>query len=221
MSNDITLSGSNLTMSSLEIAELTGKRHDHVIRDIEVILENVGINPPKFGAVYKDAKGEERKCYNLPKRESILVVTKYSDKARLAVIDRWLQLETNARDQALYNNTEMTIEVYNEVLALKKELSSMKKNVVDPKREAKKTIFGERLFFGYIDKKLYGDFLDVMKNFEKRLKVTFRMGGTKREQFKESLFIEAKMPRPKNENDLTDSEFRQLIDNYKRLHIRR
>ena len=53
-------------MSSKEIAELTGKRHDNVVRDIEKMLNDVKTDRLKFEGVYLDAKGEKRKCYNLP-----------------------------------------------------------------------------------------------------------------------------------------------------------
>lgn len=53
------------TMSSHEIADLCEKRPDHVLRDIEKMIQD--IDNPNFGAVdfeakYQDAKGEWRKA---------------------------------------------------------------------------------------------------------------------------------------------------------------
>lgn len=43
-----------LTMSSREIAELVGKRHDHVMRDIRAMLDGLGSTAPSFGGSYTD-----------------------------------------------------------------------------------------------------------------------------------------------------------------------
>ncbi|MBD8601487.1 Rha family transcriptional regulator [Pseudomonas sp. CFBP 8771] len=47
-------------MSSREIAELTGKRHDHVIRDVRRMLFELEINGPKFGDSYLAETRAER-----------------------------------------------------------------------------------------------------------------------------------------------------------------
>lgn len=80
-------------MSSLEIAAYAGKRHDHVMRDIKSMLEELGANAPNFGGVYIGGNGEPRPCFHLPKRESMILVTGYSVSKRAAVIDRWQELE--------------------------------------------------------------------------------------------------------------------------------
>lgn len=84
------------TMSSLEIAELTGKAHAHVMRDIRVMMEELG-SQSSFGSTYRDVQGKERACFNLPKRESLILVSGYSVELRAAIIDRWEELERAAR----------------------------------------------------------------------------------------------------------------------------
>jgi len=83
----------NLTMNSREIAELTGKRHDHVIRDIESIFSELELDAPKFGAVYQGGNGQDRKCYNLPKDLTLTLVSGYNIKLRHAIIKRLDELE--------------------------------------------------------------------------------------------------------------------------------
>lgn len=83
-----------VTMSSREIAELTGKRHDNVVRDIEKMLAENQIDRLKFEGVYLDAKGEQRKCYNLPKDLTITLVAGYRSDLRLKIVRRWIELET-------------------------------------------------------------------------------------------------------------------------------
>ena len=82
-------------MTSLEIAEVTGKQHYHLMRDIrnmEAAWEKV--NGTKFGLVdYRDAKGELRPCYSLSKMECLYIATKFNDEARAKLVIRWQQLE--------------------------------------------------------------------------------------------------------------------------------
>ena len=87
------------TMSSLEIARLTGKPHNDVlkaIRTMEPAWEKV--NGGKFSRVeYKDAKGEMRPCFELTKTECLYVATKFNDEARAKLIIRWEELERKNR----------------------------------------------------------------------------------------------------------------------------
>lgn len=87
------------TMSSLEIARLTGKDHAHVMRDIrnmEPAWEK--ISQSKFGlASYSDAQGKQRPCYELTKTECLYVATKFNDEARAKLVLRWEELERKER----------------------------------------------------------------------------------------------------------------------------
>lgn len=94
------LTNKPVTMSSREIAELTGKRHDNVVRDIRKMLEELGANPLSFEGVYLDAKGESRPCFNLPRREVEILLTGYSIPLRAKVIDRLHELEEQAKGAA-------------------------------------------------------------------------------------------------------------------------
>lgn len=81
-------------MSSLEIAELTGRTHKNVIRDIKNLLKQ-GVNELNFEPVnYKDAKGEERPMYNLTKKGCLILASGYNAVLREKIIDRWEALET-------------------------------------------------------------------------------------------------------------------------------
>ena len=81
------------TMSSLLIAEITGKPHRNVTADISRILAEAEIDEQGFLHIYRDTQNREQKCYLLPRRECDLVVSGYSVKYRLAIIDRWHELE--------------------------------------------------------------------------------------------------------------------------------
>jgi phage regulator Rha-like protein len=53
------------TMSSREIAELTGKAHKEVTRDIENVLSQAEIDERNFAHIYKDAKNRSYREYRL------------------------------------------------------------------------------------------------------------------------------------------------------------
>lgn len=85
------------TMSSVEIAEITGKEHYNVIRDIRTLLEQ-GVAALNFEAsTYKDANQRNRPCFNLTKKGCLILASGYDAKLREKIIDRWEELETQSR----------------------------------------------------------------------------------------------------------------------------
>ena len=82
-------------MTSLEIAEVTGKQHKDVMRAIRNMEPAwMKVNGRNFSLVdYKDKKGELRPCYSLTKTECLYVATKFNDEARAKLVLRWKQLE--------------------------------------------------------------------------------------------------------------------------------
>lgn len=89
---------SKQTMSSLEIAELTGKQHAHVMRDIRNLLE-LGVSESNFGlSSYNQPQpnGGYKKvdCYELTRKGSLILASGYNALLREKIIDRWEALET-------------------------------------------------------------------------------------------------------------------------------
>ncbi|WP_317994008.1 Rha family transcriptional regulator [Bartonella gliris] len=86
------------TMSSREIAELCGKQHAHIMRDIRQMLGELYPEggQSKFGSTYLDKQGKPQNCYHLPKRECLILVSGYNMTLRARIIDRWQELEKQA-----------------------------------------------------------------------------------------------------------------------------
>lgn len=79
-------------MDSRDIANVTKKRHDHVLRDIRSMQEQVK-DATIFGGIYYDKHGREKPLYKLPYRETMILLSGYSAELRAKVVDRWLFLE--------------------------------------------------------------------------------------------------------------------------------
>ncbi len=87
------------TMTSLEIAELTGKQHKNVmqaIRNMEPAWEKVqGLKFQLSSRTYQLPNGgmKEVPCYQLTKTECLYIATKFNDEARAKLVLRWEELE--------------------------------------------------------------------------------------------------------------------------------
>lgn len=85
------------TMTSLEIADLTGKEHRNVMRDIRAMLAELhgegGVL--SFEHTHRNPQnGQEYPVFRLPRREVEILVTGYSITLRAKVIDRLRELES-------------------------------------------------------------------------------------------------------------------------------
>lgn len=107
--NQLITSNQSLTMSSREIAELTGKRHDNVKTDIEKMLIELKLNVPEFTGTYTATNGNSSLEFNLPKRECLILVSGYSIQLRSKIIDRWQELE--AKNNKPLTRKEMALMV--------------------------------------------------------------------------------------------------------------
>lgn len=82
-----------VSIDSKEIADITGKNHSHVCRDIRNQLKEQDINESIFGSVYFDKKNEERNCFALNYEQTMILVSGYSISLRVKIIKRWTELE--------------------------------------------------------------------------------------------------------------------------------
>lgn len=92
------------TMSSREIAELTGKAHKNVLRDIDAIGSN--LSQSSKSVTYKGYNNQTQREWLLTKRDSLLVVSGYSVELRARIIDRWQELEEQVRKPVLPDFTD-------------------------------------------------------------------------------------------------------------------
>ena len=97
--NGIQLATEVERMTSLEIADVTGKPHNDVLKAIrkmedgwkEVAQGNFSLSS------YKDPTGRILPCYSLTKTECLYVATKFNDVARARLVLRWEELESEKR----------------------------------------------------------------------------------------------------------------------------
>lgn len=98
------------TITSLEVAEMVDRRHDHVLRDIEKISEH--LDAPKSVVVnyfiesnYTDSKGEDRPCYLLTKKGCELYSTRMTGakgtQFAVAYIERFNEMETIVKEASI------------------------------------------------------------------------------------------------------------------------
>jgi len=97
----------DISLTTIEIAELTGKRRDNVLRDTKGMLIEVHgkNNLLNFEEVYTTAKNQTYPCYRLPKDEVIVLISGYSIKLRMKIVKRLRELEEKTKDPiAVLNN---------------------------------------------------------------------------------------------------------------------
>lgn len=91
----------SLTMTSREIAELTGKEHKNVIRDILSMLIDLQEDALSFERIYLDSMNRQQTEYALDRELTETLLTGYSAVLRRKVIARWRELESKQAAPAI------------------------------------------------------------------------------------------------------------------------
>ncbi len=96
---DLKLFNTNITMSSIEISELTDKAHGHVLRDIDNIVKS--LKPEMVlgfkSSTYKDSTGKANRMYELDYKSTMCVISGYNPELRMKIINRIEELELESR----------------------------------------------------------------------------------------------------------------------------
>lgn len=128
------MGSSPITMSSREIAELTGKRHPDVKRDIEKMLNDLGEDVSKFAHIYLDSMNREQTEMRLDRDLTENLLLGYSAPLRRKVLARLRELEGIIADPATILNDPAAMRglllTYTEkVIALESRVDEMQEDV--------------------------------------------------------------------------------------------
>lgn len=124
-------------MTSLEIAEVTGKQHAHVMRDIRNLLSQ-GVAESNFGlGSYTDANGQERPLFNLIPKGCLILASGYDAVLRERIINRLEELEKGKRELSRKELALMVLQAEEEKerLALENEKQQKQIEKLQPKAE--------------------------------------------------------------------------------------
>lgn len=163
------------TMTSLEIAEVTGKQHAHVMRDIRNLLEQ-GVSESNFGlSSYKQPQPnggtKDVPCYVLTKKGCLILASGYDALLREKIINRWEELEYQVRKNEIVmpnfsNPAEAArawADQYEKTLALEASNKALeeKNEILTPKGE---------YFDDLVERNLLTNFTDTAKQLNMKRK---------------------------------------------------
>ena len=114
-----------ISITSLEIAELTGKQHIHIKRDIRDILGRVR-DVSKFGYIFLDSMNRKQEAYRLPKIEALTLISGYSVELRIKIIERLEYLENEFKKQGQYRLPQTYQEALRELADKQDEIEAQK-----------------------------------------------------------------------------------------------
>lgn len=120
MSTLATLSSTPATMTSRDVAELTGKRHSDVLRDIDNLLESLNeeLRSGFKSSTYKDSTGKGNRMFIMDRDSTYCLVAGYDANARMRIIKRWQELEeqTSAQPPKLSREERYRLGVYRDAV---------------------------------------------------------------------------------------------------------
>lgn len=132
MSN-IIASASQATMSSREIAGLTGKDHKNVKRNIENMLKELAKDALSFERIYLDSMNRQQIEYHLDRELTQTLITGYSIPLRHKVIQRLNELESVGGQLAAIKDPQLAamVTMLTQLDAVKQEQAAQRSELAD------------------------------------------------------------------------------------------
>lgn len=120
-------------MTSLVIAEITGKPHNDVMKAIRKMEDAwVNLGQGNFSLIsYIDSQNRAKPMYELSKTECLYIATKFNDEARAKLVLRWQELEVEKQKPlSTLDMLEMSIK---SIRANQQELAEVKRDIKELK----------------------------------------------------------------------------------------
>ena len=98
MKNEIVKKEIHEIVTSLEIAEIIGKEHKTILRDIRNEIKQLGDEKAENNFVlgyYKDKNNQDRPMYNITKIRALQLAARYDAVVRYNLIERVMELSKN------------------------------------------------------------------------------------------------------------------------------
>lgn len=128
MEQQISIAGK---MTSLAIAEITGKKHYNVMKAIRSMEDAwVKLGQVKFYlSSYINKQNRAMPMYELSKTECLYIATKFNDEARAKLVIRWEELESERKKPM--DTLDMVQASIDAIRENQKELAEVKQNILE------------------------------------------------------------------------------------------
>ena len=140
-----------IKMTSLDVAEVTGKEHKNIMRDIRNEIEELGeeVSQLIFEPSNYINRGKEYPCYTFGKDGAMQLALKYDAQTRYKVIQHINKLESQPRvlteREQIIASMKLSIETSEEVNEIKEDVAMLKETMrIDSlqQRELQKKVSG-------------------------------------------------------------------------------
>lgn len=197
-----------IKMTSLDLAELTGKEHRNIMRDIRKEIEELGEEVGQLifeQSSYINSQNKEQPCYTFGKKGAMQLALKYDAETRYKVIERIEELEERQKQppQSLELALQAALEHEREIKSIKSDVNYLKGSMrVDTLQQqeiqqaAKQSVIQalggiDSIAYKEMSKKVFSAF---WREFKQHFKVP-RYGDIPRVKFEEAIrFIQLWRP---------------------------